>query len=149
MRKTKTPDQKVAAVISKLDGTRPCDSCAGYGYFPNPGTLVGSGRKLRKPCETCEGKGSFPEFTEEDKQLFIQACNNTYSAIAYDLEQANDGRPLSKAAAVECTLDANYMDTYGPPSYRSNVSRDDMVRRLRQIRRSNVAEKWCKQALFG
>ena len=155
----KTPNQekKVAQVVAKLDGVklRDCTECAGVGYFPNNKTLVGSGLTKKTDCETCEGKGHFPDFTEEDKKEFMRACNSTWQAIGSDVEALEDpstGRRqrMTQAGTVEITLDADYMDNYG--SQRYGLPPDEMKahkRRMRQIRYSKVATKWCKEALFG
>ena len=134
------------ASIATTPKMRKCNHCAGYGYFPNPGTLVGSGMKERKNCNQCDGKGAFPDFTEEDKKAFMQACNNTFNAIADDCAQL--GR-LTKAISVEVTLDADRMDMFGVPYRLKDEEREKHIQRMRQIRYSEVAEKWCKEALFG
>jgi DnaJ-class molecular chaperone len=128
---------------------RICDFCKGAGYFPNNLTIVGSAMKERKDCEDCEGKGNYPEFTKEEKQQFVQACGRTWDAIGADVEASVDpGERITKAARIEVTLDADRMDMYGTPYNLKGDERKNFVKRMRQIRYSNLANRLCGKALY-
>lgn len=139
------------------DKMRVCDWCKGAGHFPNKHTMVGSGMKKRTPCSHCQGKGEFPEFSYTDKLNFMSACNATWQAIGADCEnlEGMDGKKhrMTKAEVVEVTLDADYMDMYGTgydtPFSQEARDKNPLIVRNRQIRYSNVAKKWCREAIFG